>query len=75
MEEEKKFYDENLQDKNIGDVGSLKRAYNKMKDDTIRRVEFVQKFNPKRGRILEIGSGHVFFLDLMKKKTTMKLLE
>ena len=68
LEEEKKFYDENLQDKNIGDVGSLKRAYNKMKADTIRRAKLVQKFTPKGGRILEIGSGHGFFLDVMNKK-------
>lgn len=67
LEDEKKFYDENLQYKNIGDVGSTKRAYNKMKIDNYRRVELISNLTPKHGSILELGSGHGFFLDAMKK--------
>ena len=68
LDDEKKFYDENLQDKNINDVGSIKRAHKKMIDDTKRRIELVSKITPKHGAILEIGSGHGFFLEMMRKK-------
>ena len=67
-EDDEKFYNENLQDKNVGDVGSIKRAYNKMIDDTLRRIELVSKMTPKNGSVLEIGSGHGFFLEMMRKK-------
>ena len=65
--DEKKFYDENLQEKNINDVSSIKRARRKMMPDNTRRAELVSKIITKRSRILEIGSGHGFFLDIMKK--------
>jgi len=68
LKEEKKFYDEDLQNKNIGDVGSVKRAYKKMIDDTIRRADLVRKITPRGGNILELGPGHGFFLKMMKKK-------
>ena len=66
LNDEKKFYDENLQDKNINDVGSIKRAGRKMMPDNIRRYEFIKKIIPKKSRVLEIGSGHGFFLEIMK---------
>ena len=66
LNDEKKFYDENLQDKNINDVGSIKRARRKMMPDNIRRYQFIKKIIPKKGRVLEIGSGHGFFLEIMK---------
>ena len=68
LKEEKKFYDEDLQNKNIGDVGSVKRAYKKMIDDTIRRADLVRKITPRGGNILELGPGHGFFLKMMKKQ-------
>ena len=66
LNDEKKFYDENLQDKNINDVGSIKRARRKMMPDNIRRYQFIKKIIPKKSRVLEIGSGHGFFLEIMK---------
>ena len=66
LNDEKKFYDENLQDKNINDVGSIKRARRKMMPDNIRRYQFMKKIIPKKSRVLEIGSGHGFFLEIMK---------
>ena len=36
--EDNEFYDENLQDKAINDVGTVQRAHNKMIGDTIRRA-------------------------------------
>ncbi len=65
--EEKKFYDDNLQDKNIEFFGGLKENRVKSKDDTVRRINFMKKIIPKKGRILEIGSGHGFFLESMEK--------
>ena len=38
-----------------------------MMTDNTRRAELVSKIITKRSRILEIGSGHGFFLDIMKK--------
>ena len=64
--DEKKFYDENLQDKSINDIGSIKRARRKMMYDNIRRYQFIQKIISKKSRVLEIGSGHGFFLEIMK---------
>ena len=64
--DEKKFYDENLQDKSINDIGSIKRARRKMMPDNIRRYQFIKKIIPKKSRVLEIGSGHGFFLEIMK---------
>ena len=66
LNDEKKFYDENLQDKNINDVGSIKRARRKMMPDNTRRYQFMKKIIPKKSRVLEIGSGHGFFLEIMK---------
>jgi len=68
IKEEKQFYNKNLQQKNIRDVVSIKKSYEKMIEDTKRRVNLVSKFTPKKGRVLEIGSGHGFFLEMMRKK-------
>ena len=68
QKEDDRFYDENLQDKNVNDVGTIGRAYNKMIEDTIRRIDVIKKITPKKGKILEIGSGHGFFLEMMRKE-------
>ena len=47
LNEDKKFYDENLQSKNINDVGSIKRARRKMMPDTTRRYQFIKKNHTK----------------------------
>ena len=68
MEEDKIFYDNNLQEKNIHYNGSIKENRKKGLSDLSRRVEFVSKITPKNGKILEIGSGYGFFLEQMIKK-------
>ena len=65
--EEGKFYDENLQDKNIKYFGGIKENREKSLEDTKRRVNFVKSLIPKKGKILEIGSGHGFFIETMEK--------
>lgn len=67
QQDDNKFYDENMQDKNVNDVGDIKRAKRKMMEDTIRRVNLIRKLTQKKGKILEIGSGHGFFLEMMRK--------
>ncbi len=67
IDDEEKFYNRNLQQKNIHDVVSIKQLERKMNVDTERRVKFVSKLTSKKGRILEIGSGHGFFLEKMRK--------
>ena len=42
----------------------LKDHRKKSIDDTLRRWELVQKITPKKGKILEIGAGHGFFVEL-----------
>lgn len=66
--EEEKFYDENLQEKNINNQGSIKRVRRKMMPDDIRRAGFMSKITSKKEKILEIGSGYGFFLEIMKKR-------
>ncbi len=68
VEEEEQFYNKNLQQKNIQDVNTIKKLHEKMIVDTQRRVNLVSKLTPKKGRVLEIGSGHGFFLEMMRKK-------
>ena len=68
MEEDKIFYDNNLQEKNIHYNGSIKENRKKGLSDLSRRVEFVSKITPKNGKILEIGSGYGFCLEQMIKK-------
>jgi 2-polyprenyl-3-methyl-5-hydroxy-6-metoxy-1,4-benzoquinol methylase len=66
--EDKKFYDKDMQNRNINFYGSIEDHRRKSIDDTIRRVDLVRKHTPKNGRILEIGSGHGFFVDMMHLK-------
>ena len=44
----------------------IKRARKKMMPDNMRRYEFITKIIPQKTRVLEIGSGHGFFLEIMK---------
>lgn len=67
QKEDNEFYDQNLQDRNIKYYGSIADHRRKSYDDTIRRANLVKKLTPKWGKILEIGSGHGFFLELMRK--------
>lgn len=63
-EEDKIFYDKDLQNKNIKYYGSIEDHRKKSIDDTLRRWKLVQKITPKKGKILEIGAGHGFFVEL-----------
>lgn len=67
LEEDKIFYDKNLQDKNIRYYGGIAENRKKSLEDTLRRVNFISKFTSKKNKILEIGSGHGFFLEAMEK--------
>ncbi len=68
LDQDKKFYDKNLQDRNINYHGSIDENRKKSVDDTIRRFDLIRKLAPKNVKILEIGSGHGFFLELMYQK-------
>ncbi len=63
-----KYNDEFLQDKNIKYFGTISEYRKKSFDDTERRVKFLEKYVTKKSKILEIGSGHGFFLEAMEKK-------
>jgi 2-polyprenyl-3-methyl-5-hydroxy-6-metoxy-1,4-benzoquinol methylase len=67
-EELQKYNDEFLQGKNIKYFGTISEYRKKSFNDTERRVNFLEKYVTKKSRILEIGSGHGFFLEAMKKK-------
>lgn len=64
--EDKKFYDKNLQVKNIKYRGTIHDLRNKSYEDTIRRVSITKKITPKNGSVLEVGSGYGFFLEMLQ---------
>jgi 2-polyprenyl-3-methyl-5-hydroxy-6-metoxy-1,4-benzoquinol methylase len=66
--EDKKFYDEDQQAENIGYEKNLVKLGKKTKIDTIRRANQISSITRKGGSILEIGSGHGFFLEEMRKR-------
>lgn len=67
INDDKHFYDNNLQQKNISNKVDLKEIKKKSVVDTKRRAELIKQITPKNGTILEIGSGYGFFLEIMKK--------
>lgn len=67
LKDEEIFYDNNLQDKNINFFGGIKENRIKSLNDTLRRVQFIQKIASKDDKILEIGSGHGFFIESLEK--------
>jgi len=64
----KKYNDENLQDKNVNYFGTISDHRKKSIKDTNRRVNFVKKYISKKSKVLEIGSGHGFFLQAIKNE-------
>lgn len=69
IDEDKKFYDVNLQDQYINDIGTVRRIKRKMMTDNLRRVSLVKKLIPKKAKILELGSGYGIFLEIMKNES------
>jgi len=67
IEEDKKFYNKNLQMKNIKIKFQINKLKKKSQEDTKRRIKFISKFLKKDSKILEIGSGYGFFLEGMQK--------
>ena len=65
VDEDRKFYDQNRQSKNIGEPTDLKIIRKKHLQDTIRRGEMVSRYVQKNNTILDIGSGYGFFLEEM----------
>ena len=66
--EDKKFYDEDKQAKNIKYRINLTELKSKTREDTIRRINLIDKFTTEKGKVLEIGSGYGFFLEEAKKR-------
>jgi 2-polyprenyl-3-methyl-5-hydroxy-6-metoxy-1,4-benzoquinol methylase len=66
-DEDKKFYDEDRQAKNINYRKGIEELKKKTKEDTIRRVKLINKYAPKNGSVLEIGSGYGIFLEEIRK--------
>lgn len=68
INDNKKFYDQNRQIKNIKMNYNIVELRKKSEDDTKRRVTFFKKNIKKEKKILEIGSGNGFFLEGLKKE-------
>lgn len=66
--EEKSFYDQNLQVKNIREPSDAGVMEKKSLSDTKRRAEMVSKYIQKNSTILDIGSGYGFFIKEMEKR-------
>jgi len=66
IKEDKEFYDENRQSKNIGEPHDLKIMRENSLADTKRRARLILKEVPKGKEVLDIGSGYGFFLEEMR---------
>ncbi len=66
IKEDKEFYDEDRQSKNIGEPQDLKVIRKKSLADTKRRTELISKEVLKGKKVLDIGSGYGFFLKEME---------
>jgi 2-polyprenyl-3-methyl-5-hydroxy-6-metoxy-1,4-benzoquinol methylase len=66
--DEKIFYDQNKQAKNINVIFNIPVLRERSKFDTQRRINIVSKLVSKQKRILDIGSGYGFFLEGLKNK-------
>ena len=68
IKNEKKFYNEDKQSKNVLgsiDIEAIKRN---SADDTMRRVNFVSRFISKDSTIIDIGSGYGLFIEEMNRR-------
>lgn len=63
--EDREFYDQNYQSKNIGEPTDLKAIKKNYLEDAVRRGKMVSKYVQKNNSILDIGSGYGFFLQEM----------
>jgi len=63
--DEKKFYDEELQNLVIKKDFKISELRKNSSSDIERRINFIRKLIPKECKILEIGSGDGFFLEKM----------
>ncbi len=67
-EEDEKFYNNDLQEKNNRSYSSSLKDHRKRSlNDTKRRVKLIVKICKKSDQMLEIGSGYGFFLEEMRK--------
>ena len=65
--DDREFYNKDLQLKNTKYSGTINELRIKNMEDTLRRAAFIRKIVPKKGSILEIGSGYGFFLEEMNR--------
>jgi 2-polyprenyl-3-methyl-5-hydroxy-6-metoxy-1,4-benzoquinol methylase len=68
MGEEKKFYDEDRQERSIRKGTNLESLRTNFKPDINRRAEFISKRFPKKATILDVGCGYGFFLEEMARR-------
>lgn len=66
--EDRKFYDQNRQPKNIKKPTDLKTIKRNSLPDTIRRGKMVSRYVRKNNTILDIGSGYGFFMEEMDRR-------
>lgn len=68
IEDDKKFYDENRQSRNRGELADIEVIRRNSFYDTMRRVDFVSRFTFQDSMIIDVGSGYGFFIDEMDKR-------
>lgn len=68
IDEDKEFYDQNRQSKNIGEPLDLTIIRKNSLFDTKRRAEMASFYLKKNNTILDIGSGYGFFLEEMRNR-------
>ena len=66
LEEDKEFYDNDMQSKNVNGMLDIKSIEKKSKYDTERRKQLILENVDKCSNILEIGCGHGFLVNELK---------
>ena len=67
-QEDREFYNENKQPKNLGIKIELEKLRNRQLYDTRRRVKWLTKLIPPGSSVLEVGSSYGFLLEELHKR-------
>jgi 2-polyprenyl-3-methyl-5-hydroxy-6-metoxy-1,4-benzoquinol methylase len=68
IDEEKRFYDKNKQDKAIHEEINIDELRSNFMHDTLRRADFISKRFSTENKILDVGCGYGFFLEEMSRR-------
>lgn len=68
LSEDKHYYDENKQDMSIHKVIDIENFKKNSRSDVLRRADFILKRFPKDKKIIDVGCGYGFFIEVMANR-------